>query len=511
MRITNKIVQGNSIAGINKNKIAQDKLNTQFFTGKKISRPSDDPVIAIRALRLRTSVTKISQYYERNVPDARSWLGITGDAVANTVEVLEDLYNNCTKGAVDSLKSTDRAKILEDMKALRDEVYSTGNSDYAGRYVFSGYRTDMPLTFKTSTTKTYTITEQLSSKCLEDIDYVNTKDLSKVNSANAETGITTTAQDVKTSNVHRIRLAYEACDKGGLPSISYYDAAGVQQTITVDQNDVISVYSETPNPYLSAENSTNGVTFIPETGELILSDAVYNKLQGVLDKGNTQLVDEGEIRITYKKSEWATNELRPEHYYACESDGVKYNEEFLTNLPTDTKGQVIHYDVGMNQSIRVNTVANEIYTPNVGRDVDELIAITEKVTEMEEIKNNLEKMVAADPDNAGLAERLEAVTKAFEQLNSKMQSMFESGITKMQAYQAKVSLAETQVGSRGVRLDLIENRLSAQASTFEILQSENEDVDQSEVLIKLTAAQGIYEASLMAVSKISQTSLLNYL
>lgn len=511
MRITNKIVQGNAITGINRNKLEQDKLSTQFYTGKKISKPSDDPVVAIRALRLRTSVTMVTQYYEKNVPDARSWLGITEDAIANTAEVIEDLYNNCTKGAVDSLKSTDRAKILEDMKALRDEIYATGNSDYAGRYVFSGYRTDMPLTFKTSTTKTYSITEQLSKGSLDELKYIDTKDLVKVNSSNAETGITTVDRDVKPNTIHRIRLAYGACDKNTVPSITYYDAAGVEQTITVDPSDVISAYSESPNPYLSAESSVNGVVFIPETGELILSDSVYNTLQGVTDQGSTQLVDEGEIRITYDKSQWATNELRPEHYYACESDGIAYNEEFLTGTPTDTKGQVISYDVGMNQSIRVNTVANEIYTPQLGRDIDELIAITEKVTEMEKIKNELEKMVESDPNNSGVKERLSAVTKAFELLNSEMQGMFESGITKMQSYQEKASLAETQVGSRGVRLDLIENRLSSQKSTFETLMSDNENVDEAEVLIKLTAAQGIYEASLMVVSKISQTSLLNYL
>ena len=37
---------------------------------KKISRPSDDPVIAIRALRLRSSLSQINQYYEKNIPDA---------------------------------------------------------------------------------------------------------------------------------------------------------------------------------------------------------------------------------------------------------------------------------------------------------------------------------------------------------------------------------------------------------------------------------------------------------
>ena len=61
MRITNKIMQNNSLTNINNTKVAQDTLSSQISSGKKIVRPSDDPIVAIRALRLRSSVTEISQ------------------------------------------------------------------------------------------------------------------------------------------------------------------------------------------------------------------------------------------------------------------------------------------------------------------------------------------------------------------------------------------------------------------------------------------------------------------
>lgn len=57
MRITNKIMQRNNLSNINTNKVYQDKLSTQMSTQKKVSRPSDDPVVSIRALRLRSNVT----------------------------------------------------------------------------------------------------------------------------------------------------------------------------------------------------------------------------------------------------------------------------------------------------------------------------------------------------------------------------------------------------------------------------------------------------------------------
>ena len=72
MRVTNKIIQNNNLANINTNKVYQDTLSTQMSTQKKINRPSDDPVVAIRALRLRSNVTELTQYYSKNIPDAES-------------------------------------------------------------------------------------------------------------------------------------------------------------------------------------------------------------------------------------------------------------------------------------------------------------------------------------------------------------------------------------------------------------------------------------------------------
>ena len=67
MRITNKVMQNNSLNNINNNKIIQDKLSNQMATEKKIVRPSDDPIIAIRALRLRSNVSQVTQFYHKKI------------------------------------------------------------------------------------------------------------------------------------------------------------------------------------------------------------------------------------------------------------------------------------------------------------------------------------------------------------------------------------------------------------------------------------------------------------
>ena len=73
------------------------------------------------------------------------------------------------------------------------------------------------------------------------------------------------------------------------------------------------------------------------------------------------------------------------------------------------------------------------------------------------------------------------------------------------------NLAVTNNGTRGQKLALIENRMMTQKTTFETLKSENEDADIADATIKLTTANMVYEASLMATSKVMQNTLLDFI
>ena len=115
MRITNKIIQNNNLSNINTNKIYQDTLSTQMSTQKKINRPSDDPVVAIRALRLRSSVTEVTQYYSKNIPDAESWLNVTEDALKNLSQIMTSMISQFTMGSSGVLKTVDIQIILEQL------------------------------------------------------------------------------------------------------------------------------------------------------------------------------------------------------------------------------------------------------------------------------------------------------------------------------------------------------------------------------------------------------------
>lgn len=523
-------MQRNALSNINGNKEIQDTLTTQMSTQKKINRASDDPVVAIRALRLRSNVTEVSQYYSKNIPDADSWMQITEDALKNSAEIVTKMIEQATKGSNGDLTSSDRQIIIEQLQALSDEVYATGDASFAGRYVFTGYRTDTSLSFGAkSTDTTYNITEQLNRSAIDSITHVNMGDLSSWTNSDYATGAAAGVNEtqINTADVYRIRLAYNELDET-LPTIQYYDADGNLQDINATgvalSNDT-TTYA--PDPYTYVSENPGEVILLKDTGELLIGKDTYDTLMGTKDDPTTSLVDEGEIRIIYDKTEFKAEDLRPEHYYACkattwvvDTDGenttevdkeIDYNANYLEGI---VEKQSIEYDVGFNQTIRVNTTADEAFNLGIRREVDDLVASLQNVVKLEDLKSSISKKISSVTDEAELdilKNQLTATDKALSYAKDTCQKRFEKGITSLQGYLDSTSLAITGVGTRSSKLALIEQRMQNQKTTFETLKSENEDIDITEVAIQLSSAELTYEAALTATGKLVQNTLLQYI
>ena len=120
MRVTNKMIMNNSASNINSAKEVVNTRNKQMTSQKRIDKPSDDPVIAVRSLRLSTTLSQVSQYYSKNIPDANQWLDITETALINIKDVATDCKTICVGGSTDSYNSqSDRKTMLTQLESLQ--------------------------------------------------------------------------------------------------------------------------------------------------------------------------------------------------------------------------------------------------------------------------------------------------------------------------------------------------------------------------------------------------------
>ena len=212
MRITTKMMHNTSLRNLNINKLRQEKLTNQMSTGKKITRPSDDPVIAIRSLKLNSSLDKIDQYYEKNASDALSWLELTESALSTVNDILT---NDIRKNIIDAKSSyktvEDREAIITHLRKAMEEIYATGNSDSGGRSIFTGYRTDMPLTLTAAKKEYNRITEQFLNDSIDKMTFVYAGDIGTINEGNFS-DVDVENLELSSNEIYRKRLAYGDLD-----------------------------------------------------------------------------------------------------------------------------------------------------------------------------------------------------------------------------------------------------------------------------------------------------------
>ena len=312
MRITNSMIMNNAGGNINGTKVLVDKRNTQMTTQKKIKRPSEDPVIAVRSLRLQTTLNKVNQYYERNIPDAESWMDVTETALTNIKDIVTDMRTLANRGATETLTQDDRNTILSQMKALQQQVYNEGNADYAGRTVFTGYRTDKSLTFINDSDKvSYNITEPLSADdMVKKRFYNNTVEVPnterEVNAADLDTQLQ--GMTIEKSEHFTLRLAYDDITKPQKLSYTMNGTATPVNNLTVYDNEADWAAGTGGGSTAGKKDiGDNDIILIKETGELIFGDTIASSLM----TGNAQL------SIDYNKTGFKGEELRPEYYFDC--------------------------------------------------------------------------------------------------------------------------------------------------------------------------------------------------
>ena len=477
MRITNQMMVNSSISNIQGNKSQLNDLSTQLSTQKKINKPSDDPIIAIRALRLRSSLDEVTQYLGKNIPDASSWLSVTHDALDESNKIIQDLYNYCVQGSTDSYSESERNTLAESLNKLVEAYYEQGNVDYAGRYVFTGHATDKPLTYQSDETAKdvdYKITQNFTREDLSNkTAYTNAYTNDDIINLNVKTDANGNIITPNITDVHRIQLAYDEIN-GKTFSMSMGDNNSANITIADDG-------SVTVDGGLT-------VTVTDADGKSVYADNAFS--------------------VTYEKSNFIKGDIDPTMYFNCvdNNTGIEYNKQ----------REDIEYIINFSQKIKVNTEADEAFNIYLGRNVDDLVNAVQNVLDINDQISKIESMqkegqYSDEASQKKLSEIKEGLTKQRDFAKSKMKDTFEAGIGQMQGYQEQVSNAKADVGNRQIRLDLTKTRLTEQKTNFTDLKSQNEDIDLEEIVVTYTSAQLVYQAALSAASKVVQQTLLDFL
>jgi len=159
MRVTQGMLTNNMLRNLSNSNSQMSKYMEQLSTGKKITRPSDDPVVAMKGMGYRTELVKVEQY-QRNTTEIHNWMDNSDAALDKATSAIQRIRELAVQASNGTYTDEELADMSEEVKQLREELVGIANTNVNGKYIFNGTDTDTaPVIQNDDGTVTYTFNQ----------------------------------------------------------------------------------------------------------------------------------------------------------------------------------------------------------------------------------------------------------------------------------------------------------------------------------------------------------------
>ncbi len=259
MRVTNRMLVETVVRNLQHNLDALNQIQNQVSSGKRVTRPSDDPEAAALGVRLRHEKATGDQFL-RNVEQARSWLTASDQALGDIGDALSRIRELAIQAANGTYTASDRAAIGQEVDQLRRHIIATLNDAVlVDQRLFAGAKTTAAAVF------TLDANGNAVYNGATGVDLTGATDLVP---AKGIEGITLSATDSATPATYRVTVSAAS---GGVANvqIDQYDSTSAlvrseTQAVTVPAAGVIGVVEFSTLGLTMTVNSSLGAT--PITG-----------------------------------------------------------------------------------------------------------------------------------------------------------------------------------------------------------------------------------------------------
>lgn len=140
MRITDKLLFDDVNRNLQKNTGELFRLQDIISTGKKVSKPSDDPLATSKILDYNEVLSKTDQYIG-NMNHATGLLELSDSTLSSVDDLLTRAKELAITQSNDTMTSSDRKSASIEAQNLFDQLVQLANTKLGDRYIFAGYKT----------------------------------------------------------------------------------------------------------------------------------------------------------------------------------------------------------------------------------------------------------------------------------------------------------------------------------------------------------------------------------
>ena len=148
LRVTQGMMYGASVQGMNKTLAAYMESNLQSSSQKKINRPSDNPTGAAQVIASRNQLNTLVRY-QSNINMANGWLStidynLVGNSQGSVQAILTAIKGLDLQGSTGTVGEDNRHQIASSLREYYQQLLTMANESFNGSYVFGGHKTDTP-------------------------------------------------------------------------------------------------------------------------------------------------------------------------------------------------------------------------------------------------------------------------------------------------------------------------------------------------------------------------------
>ncbi|WP_430482845.1 flagellar hook-associated protein FlgL [Rossellomorea marisflavi] len=137
MRVTQSMLTNNSMRNLSSSYSRMGQLQDQLSTGKKITRPSDDPVVAMKGMFYRSNVSGVEQY-KRNLSELYLWMDNSEAGLEQGNQGLQRVRELLLQGKNGTLSEDDKKAVAAEIGQIKQDMITIAETKVGSRYIYHG-------------------------------------------------------------------------------------------------------------------------------------------------------------------------------------------------------------------------------------------------------------------------------------------------------------------------------------------------------------------------------------
>ncbi|ELZ5939015.1 flagellar hook-associated protein FlgL [Providencia vermicola] len=145
MRLSTNMIYHQRLQDMNNAQARWMDAGSQLASGKRVSKPSDDPQASSQAVRINQSENR-NQQYVASRGFAKTGMLLQMSILTQMTDITTQIDTTIIQASNQaSLSDSDRLSLAEQLSGLKDQLVALGNTtDGNGRYIFAGFKSDKP-------------------------------------------------------------------------------------------------------------------------------------------------------------------------------------------------------------------------------------------------------------------------------------------------------------------------------------------------------------------------------